>query len=559
MKRNPTHRSRFNKLAATAALLTPLAAALTVQAQPDYGPAIWRPVYSGHWYTSGNGHRFVVIHDMEGYYLSTISYFQQSGTQASIHYYVNGVKDSSSDAPAGEISQGVREAYYAWHALCWNTYSAGTEHEGFASNPAWYTEAMYQASAGLQRHLCDGYGIAKDRNHIVAHGQKSVPGWSAWAGPNLGIDPNCNTHTDPGPNWDWNHFMALINTSSSNPHVNPVIGVNSDGRQEIFIVGKTGALYHSYQTAINAGWSGWISLGGTWAQNVTPAVGRNSDGRLEVFIIGTTGEMYHAYEGTAGNSTSWSGWASLSGSWTQTASVATGMNASGAMEVFVIGPDGQLNHNYQSGPGSWSGWIAMGGNWSQNAALATGNDQDGRQEVFAIGNTGNLYHIYQTTVNGSWSGFASLGGTFAQDARTALTRNSDGRLEIFIISTGGDLVHSYQTTPNGGWYGWPSLGGQWAQNSKPVAAANLNGNLEVMVIGNTGNFYHNYQSGGAWSGWVNLNGTFSQDIRPAIGRNQDGRLEVFLTGQGSDILHGYENSPNSTSWTTWPSLGGSWN
>src|SRR6185295_15785229 len=105
---------------------------LRSRASTDYGPAIWRPCYSSHQYYSGHCHKFVVIHDMEGYYLTTISYFQRSTTQASVHYYVNGKKDYSSDASPGEVSQGVREAYYAWHARCWNTYSLGTEHEGFA-------------------------------------------------------------------------------------------------------------------------------------------------------------------------------------------------------------------------------------------------------------------------------------------------------------------------------------------------------------------------------------------------------------------------------------------
>src|SRR2546430_701273 len=63
--------------------------AVPAQAQPDYGPAIWNPAYPGHWYTTGYAHAFCVIHDMEGYYLSTISYFQRSTTQASIHYAVN--------------------------------------------------------------------------------------------------------------------------------------------------------------------------------------------------------------------------------------------------------------------------------------------------------------------------------------------------------------------------------------------------------------------------------------------------------------------------------------
>jgi N-acetylmuramoyl-L-alanine amidase len=191
-----------------------VAGATAAHASTDYGPAIWRQAYSGHWYTSGNGHKFVVCHDMEGYYLSTISYFQQSGTQASIHYCINGKQDSGSDAPAGELTQMVREAYYAWHVLCWNTYCAGTEHEGFASNPAWYTDAMYNTSGLLQRHLCDHYGIPKDRNHIVGHNEWQNAAWRSYASANFGIDPNCNSHTDPGQYWNWSKLMSIVNPPS---------------------------------------------------------------------------------------------------------------------------------------------------------------------------------------------------------------------------------------------------------------------------------------------------------------------------------------------------------
>ena len=180
-------------------------------AQPDYPGAIWRPAYPGHWNTSGSGRYFVVIHDMEGYYLSTISYFQRETTQASAHYCINGLTDYVGDAPPGEVTQMVEERHWAWHARCWNGYMLGIEHEGFVSNPAWYTEAQYQASANLTRYLCDKYGIPKDRNHIIAHGQKLVPGWTTWMAANWPqIDALCNDHTDPGPNWDWTHYMALV-------------------------------------------------------------------------------------------------------------------------------------------------------------------------------------------------------------------------------------------------------------------------------------------------------------------------------------------------------------
>src|SRR5207248_2731275 len=84
----------------------------------DYGPAIWRQACSGHWYTSGVGKQFYVEHDMEGYYASTISYLQGCNNTVSIHYCVNGLKDTSTDMPAGEITQMVLDVNYAWHVGC---------------------------------------------------------------------------------------------------------------------------------------------------------------------------------------------------------------------------------------------------------------------------------------------------------------------------------------------------------------------------------------------------------------------------------------------------------
>jgi N-acetyl-anhydromuramyl-L-alanine amidase AmpD len=203
--------------------LVPAACALffaaTALASTDYAPAVYKPMSGcSKWYTSGNGHYFAVIHDMEGYYATSISYLNRcdlkaDGTYAvgsSIHYLVNGKQDATSDYAAGEITQSVREAYYAWHARCFNTYSWGTEHEGFASNPAWYTEAMYVASAGLQRHLLDKTAQPIDRNHLIGHDQKRISAWVTWANANFAFDPTCNTHTDPGLNWDWTHFMQLV-------------------------------------------------------------------------------------------------------------------------------------------------------------------------------------------------------------------------------------------------------------------------------------------------------------------------------------------------------------
>ena len=192
-----------------------------VAGQPDYPLAHWMPAYSGHWYTSGYKKDFVVIHDMEGYYLGVISYFQQSTTNASVHYDVNGLQDSPSDAPAGDITQQVEEQYWAWHAICLNKYSFGIEHEGFVSNPAWWTPEMYLASGKLVKHLCDTHGIPKDRNHIIGHGEYLNSAWVNWVVSNgyPSTFGTCNSHTDPGSNWDWSFLMQLVNEDATAPRV----------------------------------------------------------------------------------------------------------------------------------------------------------------------------------------------------------------------------------------------------------------------------------------------------------------------------------------------------
>lgn len=247
------------------------------RASTDYEPAIYREAYSGHWYTSGNGHKFAVIHDMEGYYLSTISFFQREcqnvksdgtcGGRASAHYCVNGLKDNSSDAERGEVTQMVREAYYSWHAVCWNTHSVGTEHEGFVSNPAWYTEEMYRASAALQRHLADKFGFAKDRNHIVGHDEKKNAAWVSYASANLGIDPTCNSHTDPGVNWNWSHFMELIIGGPASPSNLLLTPLNSTQIKLTWTDGATNETGFKIERA-TASSGPWTQIGTTLANTV---------------------------------------------------------------------------------------------------------------------------------------------------------------------------------------------------------------------------------------------------------------------------------------------------
>jgi hypothetical protein len=155
---------------------------------PDFPGAIWNPADPAN-YASGRAETIsqVVIHVTQGSYAGTISWFQNPESQVSAHYVIR-----SGD---GEVTQMVADADTAWHARSANASALGIEHEGFIDDPAWFTDAMYRSSAAVTKWLCDTYGLAKTRDVIVGHNE--VPG---------------NDHTDPGPNWDWDYYMSLVNS-----------------------------------------------------------------------------------------------------------------------------------------------------------------------------------------------------------------------------------------------------------------------------------------------------------------------------------------------------------
>ena len=137
---------------------------------------------------------YIVIHDTEATYDTTLDLVQDP-TYVSWQYTVR-----SSD---GHIAEHVRPGDVAWQAGNWyiNSHSIGLEHEGFAPEGAsWFTESMYRSSAQLVRYLTTQYEIPRDRAHIIGHDQ--VPGTipSTVAG----------MHWDPGPYWDWEHYMRLL-------------------------------------------------------------------------------------------------------------------------------------------------------------------------------------------------------------------------------------------------------------------------------------------------------------------------------------------------------------
>ena len=108
-----------------------------------------------------------MIHATQGSWSSAINWFQNPSSDVAAHYVVR-----SWD---GKIAQCVSDINIAWHAGNWpvSQASLGVEHEGYVSDPKWFTPEMYSSSAKLVVYLCRRYRIPIDRQHIIGH--KEVP------------------------------------------------------------------------------------------------------------------------------------------------------------------------------------------------------------------------------------------------------------------------------------------------------------------------------------------------------------------------------------------------
>lgn len=159
----------------------------------DYGPATWSPAYSGN-FAVGNRTAIdhIVIHDTEGSYAGSINWFKDPAANVSAHFVIK--------SSTGAITQMVKEKDVAWHDACFNATTIGIEHEGYAAKPElWFTEPMYIESAKLTAYLANKYNIPKEHGFILGHGEA----------------PDCSDHMDPGPGWNWAHYIDLVKTGGA--------------------------------------------------------------------------------------------------------------------------------------------------------------------------------------------------------------------------------------------------------------------------------------------------------------------------------------------------------
>jgi N-acetyl-anhydromuramyl-L-alanine amidase AmpD len=173
---------------------------------PPPAPAgtVWRtsPNFDTRMADAGGRVGMVIIHTCEGSYVGCWSWLTNPTSRVSAHYVV--------DEDGAEISQLVDEPQRAWHIgarydctlnrgrrcdlndVQSNHFTIGVEHAGFASQTTFPTNQV-DVSARLVCGVTQRHGIPRDGQHIVAHGQ--LQPWN---------------RTDPGPNWPWIRYLALV-------------------------------------------------------------------------------------------------------------------------------------------------------------------------------------------------------------------------------------------------------------------------------------------------------------------------------------------------------------
>ncbi|PKR79851.1 hypothetical protein CW751_12915 [Brumimicrobium salinarum] len=174
-----------------------------------YGPALWVSTPSCNYSSRETSITSITIHTIQGSYAGAISWAQNCSANVSYHYVIR-----SSD---GQITQMLEEYKKGWHVGNSNPYSIGYEHEGWISQSHWYTNAMYQSSAALTKHITTkGYDsqLIPQRTYYGAstHGTNTLGGCTRIKGHQH--FPN-QSHTDPGINWDWEKYYKLVNAPAT--------------------------------------------------------------------------------------------------------------------------------------------------------------------------------------------------------------------------------------------------------------------------------------------------------------------------------------------------------
>jgi hypothetical protein len=198
------------------------------------------------------------------------------------------------------------------------------------------------------------------------------------------------------------------------------------------------------------------------------------------------------------------------------------------MDVFAVGPDGQLRSAWWDG--NWHMWFRIGDPiLVPGAPVAALVRDDDFMDLFAVGRDGQVHVAWW---NGNpWRGWASIAnGVFPPGSPVgAISRHSDF-MDIFVVGFDGKV---YQAWWNGNpWRSWFPVGAEVFSHGTPIAALSRNDDhMEIFAVGLDGTVRGNWWDG-QWHDWYRLDGAlFPQGAHIGVIRRDDDHMDIFAVAE----------------------------
>jgi len=219
-------------------------------------------------------------------------------------------------------------------------------------------------------------------------------------------------------------------------------------------------------------------------------------------------------------------------------------------EVFVLGTDRRLWHNWNDGNG-WFGWVPLGNpigvSLCSPPSAVSWTNSSARIDVFIVGCNNVLYHTWAD--NSAWQGWESLGGTFTAGRPWATSFQPD-RIDVMVADQNWPFHlrdknwdgTRWNLTDTGMVHPHPSLLGGWS-----LAGEKLTG--FAMSTGQPVAWAEESHSCGAFAFYPPLPITFPNFTPPVpISDETVGITEVYFNDNSTHFIQrvGYQQHFNCT-------------
>jgi DNA-binding beta-propeller fold protein YncE len=246
-------------------------------------------------------------------------------------------------------------------------------------------------------------------------------------------------HTDALPDQEWSDWVDL--PGGTFPLRAPVAVVApSQGRWRAFAVDTAGRLLTVGGTDTTPD-GPWAPLPGQEARGFPPrahvtAITWAADQWI-VFAIDSTGEVYSA--GTSGGGPI--GWITLPGeTFAPGAPLVAVSRKANHWDLVAFHPDGRMRTIWKGTKGGIQPWGAIGQAdlvFRPGTRITMVGRNDRQLDVFAVGPDGDLWTIFWS---GGWSAWGSLGGQFSHEHQVGATGRNEDALDVAAFDHDGQLL-----------------------------------------------------------------------------------------------------------------------